>query len=476
MNRYKDIKIVSQIFISIISFFVIVFLSFTFLNERFRTKDADYNDCFKALPENSMDVIVLGSSHAQYSFLPTLFNQQTGLYSHILGSACQPYEVSFEMLKEAYKTQNPELVIMEIYTATPLSAGCLTDGCYVMAGYQMSGEEKYNTFNYLDEEKALSYRNEFLNNHNNWKDSLDFSELLKKVELNDSDIDTTFGYRWNTAVLPPWNYWHPMVYNNSEEVELDEIDVEMLNNIKQLCDSKGTQLMLYMVPMDSIDIRNQSYRDKVWEWCESNNVLYQDQIRMAPDIGYYMVIHNDGAHSYTNGASITTTLLSGYIKDNFTFNNHKDNEMLNEKYENGNGSTMLATLKTEYDPMKYIKYLDGYKGTILLRYNNNGTKINDKLLPLLKNLGIDQEFENKNLYFALLDNGELIYSTSDEGEFEYEGKLYDFRDWGIKKNMDVINNESNLSLVVFNNDKSDYVVKNIDYSRVWEYGYNWYGE
>lgn len=473
----RDLLVILRVVIGVAVFSAMVFYSFEYLNNNFRTKDADYNDPFRAIPENSMDVIVLGSSHAQYSFLPTLFNQHTGLYSYVLGSACQPFEVSYEMLKEAYKTQSPELVIMEVYTSTPLSLNCLTDGCYVMASYQMTGEERYNTLDYLDEEKALSYRNEFINNHNNWKDYDNFKELIKG-NAADSDIDTVFGYRWNICELPAWNYWYPMVTDEKVEVNLDLIDIEMLNNIKNLCDKNDTQFMLYMVPMDSIDVVNQAYRDKVWEWAKENDVLYKDYVRSAPEDGYHMIIHNDGAHSYVNGASITTKLLADFVNDNFVFKNHKENELLNIKLKAGNGSTMTSALLTEYNPLKYVEYLKGYKGLVLLRYNNKGQMPNAKLLQDLKDLGIDNNFNEYALYFAIIDNGELVYSSYDEGQVEYEGIVYEFHDWGILRNYDVVNNSSDLSIVVYNNEKTNYVEKNIDYlkSVPWEYGYSWYGE
>ena len=45
------------------------YFSYNFLSSKFKNPTADYNYSFHNLPENSMDVIVLGSSHAQYSFM-----------------------------------------------------------------------------------------------------------------------------------------------------------------------------------------------------------------------------------------------------------------------------------------------------------------------------------------------------------------------------------------------------------------------
>ena len=44
------------------------YFGYNFLSSKFRNPDVYYNDSFHNLPKDSMDVIVLGSSHAQYSF------------------------------------------------------------------------------------------------------------------------------------------------------------------------------------------------------------------------------------------------------------------------------------------------------------------------------------------------------------------------------------------------------------------------
>lgn len=472
----KGLANILRVILSVLLFLSLVYVSFSYLNKNIKEESPEYIS-FHALPENSMDVIVLGSSHAQYSFLPTLFNQQTGLYSYVLGSACQPYEVSYEMLKEALKTQSPELVIMEAFTATPLAETCDGDACYIRGGYMMSGEERYNSFDYLDEEKAMSYRNDFLNNHNNWKDYDSFKQIIEKKEYTLEDIDNCFGYCWNITELPPWNYWYPNKYGETVEVELQEIDVRMLNNIKQLCDENGIQFMMYMVPMDSIDVLNQSYRHKIWQWCDENGVLYQDQIEMAEGLNYYMVIHNDGHHSFTNGASLTTNELSKFVKNNFEFNRHQENEDLNVILSPSSGATMVTTLKTEHDPLIYGQYFKGYKKMSIVRYNNNGRQINPTFKQYVVDLGASEDFDRYNYYFAIIKNGEIAYISYEPGEIEYDGNTYTYHDWGYDINGENVDYQGDLSVTLFSSN-DNFAVKSIDTkkSRIWDAGINFYGD
>lgn len=480
IKKFNELYIAKllKVLIGILVFFGMVISSYNFLNERFLNEGVDRNIGFKVLPKDSMDVIVLGSSHAQYSFLPNLFNQETGLYSFVLGSPCQPYEVSYEMLKEALKTQNPELVILEGFTATPMSKDCSGDECYVMAGYLMTGEEKQNTYNYLSEEKAISYKNEFINNHNLWRGRPSFKSLVKKEYHDESEIDSVFGYRWNIPELPAWNHWYPMIYDEQVDVSLEQIDIDMLNNIKQLCDENNIKFMMYYVPVDGIDVENQSYRYKIWDWCNENGVLYQDQISMAPQMKYNMRIHNDGAHSYINGAALTTHYLTKFINEHYTFESHEENELLNKIYSESNGGTFTTMLESEYDPLIYGQFFKGYNGVSVIRYNKSSVPLNKELVGYLNDLGCEEGFENYKHYFAVIDNGEIVHTQDYEGDFEYKGNAISFKYWGMDLNGENVDWQSDLSLLIFSPSMDKFVYKSINYQRpkIWEFGYNYYGE
>ncbi len=183
-----------QIAVKVLLILAITFSGYQYLNKVFYNREINNGTMFKSMPENSLDVIVLGSSHAQYSFVPAFFYEDTGLYSYVLGSACQPYEVSYEMLREALKTQNPKMVIMEVFTAMPISSECEGDSCYVIAQAQMTGEEKYSVISYLPEEKAEAYRNEFFNYHNDWKTVSDWSIILPENQERKVNVDKRSGY------------------------------------------------------------------------------------------------------------------------------------------------------------------------------------------------------------------------------------------------------------------------------------------
>lgn len=64
-------------------------------------------------PEDEFSVMYFGSSHAYASFSPLEIWEQTGVKSYVLATQMQPMWASVTYLKEALKTQSPELVIFE---------------------------------------------------------------------------------------------------------------------------------------------------------------------------------------------------------------------------------------------------------------------------------------------------------------------------------------------------------------------------
>ena len=67
-------------------------------------------------PENQVDVLVLGSSHAYYGVNTAKLWEDNGIASFVFGSAEQSLWVSYHYLIEACKTQKPKVVVLDFYS------------------------------------------------------------------------------------------------------------------------------------------------------------------------------------------------------------------------------------------------------------------------------------------------------------------------------------------------------------------------
>ena len=477
----KTIKNLVLYLISTIIVIAMFVLSYQVLSNTYINHEADYGESFHNLPENSMDVLVLGSSHAQYSFSPNFFYQDTGLYSYVLGTGGQPLEMSYEMLKEGLKTQSPKLVILEVYTALPLRDIAEADYNYISPGYQMTGEEKINAFNYLPDEKGKEFLNEYLVNHNNWKTegfSFDiitqaahktYLDLKGEKEYDYEKISDSFGYICNYLELPPKNYWYPYNTHDYIDVELDDLDKKSLDNILNLCRNNDIELVLYKTPMDSLDQENISYLHKVWEWADSNNVKYIDFVEEAPKLGFYMWIHSDSFHSCINGASIITSELSNLINNNYSFN-HVENDMLREKYKKEGNRQIEDYLNYEYNANFYLDRLKQYNGVVLIKY-----KKTENCGEAIKNYLDYYHINTNDDFIGLFKNGELVKSDVEKIYVEIDGHIVLTSGDYFEVDGNGYEDTGDLVSVIISNDYSSFKVKSTNINRQWQNSIDGYG-
>ena len=443
------------------------YYGYNYLNKLFRTPDANYGDSFHNMPKDSVDVLVLGSSHCQYSFSPTFFYEDTGLYSYVLGSAFQPMKVSYQMLREALKTQSPKVVLLEAYTAT-LDEEEVSDSRYVLAEYQMTGDEKYNTIDFLPEDKRDTYKNEFINNHNNWR-TLDSLDDLFYV---DKSIDVAFGYVENYVYLPVENYWYSNKYIEDLDVSLRDDDLKALNDIYDLCKENDISLLLYMVPMDNVSQMAQSLRNKVWTWADEHEVPYLDLLANDEKLDIRSAIHHDGYHAFINGASYISDYLADYISNNYNFDNHKDNPYLDDLYIKNGGYLGLEALRAEYNPYKYMQRIVSYPYTVVVKYS--GTYENEHIRECLNKMGLNINEGERT--FAIISNGEVVSCNNGYLEYELDDHTIRVDDYNI--GFDENNFECNelLSFVVIDKNFEGSTKKVVDYldGKPWEYGHDFY--
>lgn len=476
----KKILIILRIIISVCLLSVVFVFSYNYLNKAFISQiPKEAASGFKAIKDDKLDVVVVGSSHAQYSFNPAFFFEESGLYSYVMASQCQPLPVSYQIVKEILKTQHPKLLVLEVFTATPLKEMCSADSCYVAAQSLLTGDEKREVISYLPEDKAKEYEekteetyNDLLTNHNMWKELNDFSFLLPNYESDDivRNIDASFGYVYQDGFDgTPRNHWHIKIHNNIPEVELEPEDLEALNNIYELCKKEGIELLLYKTPMDSIDPLNQAYRYKVWQWAEEKNIKYVDFVNMTKQLDYYMFVHSDSFHANITGAGIMTDYLAKFIKENYVFNHQKD-EDLDLAYTNSYQDYITSYLFYERLPKTYLRILaDGYDGDILIRYKKSNYTLNDDIINYLRQMGFE-DFDGINNYYGHARNNALI----DYDDLELNTRIINHNiridDNGIYFNDELWSQDAYLQIVYINNN-GDVVIKNIDLNTMFEKDY-----
>lgn len=65
-------------------------------------------------PENSVDVLIVGSSHVNSGYIPAVLWQEYGISAHNVYSWSQPMWISYHYIREALKTQSPGVVVLDL--------------------------------------------------------------------------------------------------------------------------------------------------------------------------------------------------------------------------------------------------------------------------------------------------------------------------------------------------------------------------
>ena len=127
----KIIKIIAFVcLIAILLLSIINVFSFTY-SDGIRQIDAFYNQT-----DNTVDVLVLGSSHSFLNIYTEILWRDYGIASFNLSASMQPIWSSYYYLVEALKTQTPRVIVLEGYRLTEtddyLSKGTTIKNLYGM--------------------------------------------------------------------------------------------------------------------------------------------------------------------------------------------------------------------------------------------------------------------------------------------------------------------------------------------------------
>ncbi len=108
----RSIKIILRIALFLVLFCFVFYLVDTTLQFKYDDGITPMED-FYSYPEDSIDVIMLGSSHLGVNVDTTILANQYGIASYKLWGATQPIWNAYYNLVEALKTQHPKVVVLE---------------------------------------------------------------------------------------------------------------------------------------------------------------------------------------------------------------------------------------------------------------------------------------------------------------------------------------------------------------------------
>ena len=426
-------------FIKNIVFVIFFILLILFLNETFMIKymydqtepHTETYDGFYQMEKNSIDILILGTSHSASGFNPQDFYNAAQLRAYNLSSSAQPVWASYYWLKEALKYQNPSVVIFE---CNYLFTDSINEGANRRVLDNMrTGKIKYDAaktaveIDNVTQESVLSYFLPYIRYHSRWKN------------LNERDFTWKDGIETPSALKGFWFYSHVSNYEgfspliddgtNTNLADFSENSFIYFKKIVDLCTAKDIQLVLTKTPSHifSIEEHNavQSFADKY------NLPFYNfnmSDLYYLIDFNYGLDTNDAGknnAHANPSGAKKMGTFLANEILKNKWAFPHIDVQWEGSKKFTENLYKVFLLVNTT-DINDYLEALADERYTIFISVRDEATvSMTDEIKENLKKLGLSESWNDavQHSYLAMIDKGEVVYEKLSDKMLTYKGNF-----------------------------------------------------
>lgn len=409
-------KIIELIAFALLTASLVMGVSYA-LADRETTFSAVYSE-----PDNSVDVMIVGSSHVNSGYVPSMLWDRNNLSAVNAFSWSQPMWVSYHYIVEGLKTQTPDYIVLEMF-------GMVYGHSYIMP--QEIDKTSYNNSFNLDpswnrwqliktsEFCGLDLRNaqDFLyisRYHTRWK-TFDWSYLSYNPHKQ-HDYLKGYGYLTNAAGIS-----QPEVDISQEELIPYEYCVEYLDKIVSLCEEKDIKLIFTLTPYVY-----QTEETAVLNWLERYskeknipffNYLYgEDYERIGFD--YSTDLADSGHCNYSGAVKITNDLCNYFDSvgaSAATKEEHPYFEMLSDDYSRFERVPALNKIMVRDSLSSWVKSaINDDKVTLFFNINNADESVVNMISD---SLGADVQ---KYSSFLIDNNG--MSKTENIIPFEMFGK------------------------------------------------------
>lgn len=273
--------------------------------------------------QNSIDIMVVGSSHAYCNVIPSQIYRDTGYSSYVLSAPCLTMPLAYYYIKEGLKTQSPKLIMLEM---TGFYFNRYMGHAKAAIGYMPFSSNRLGaiaTSAEPDERAGLLFP--MYNYHDRWEE-FELSDYFKKRPDQIADINAGYTVLYQSEVQT----------ERSERVfEYTDNDIRLqsqyLEKIRDLCEKEGIKLELFIAPAASYvsDADKQIIYDLSQKFTLTDFNDNFDAIGLDLSRDFY-----DSRHLNLYGAVKFTSVLSAHIKENYSFDKcNTDTEMWQKRLE-----------------------------------------------------------------------------------------------------------------------------------------------
>lgn len=282
-------------------------------------------DGFYAEKRNDIDVLFLGSSNCFCTIDPLVLYEEYGIASYDFASSSQSMDISLLYLKEALKRQKPKVVALEVnYIPGQNTSGIGEDSMlWGLTNMPLTVNKLqciYQLLGKVDEE-YMSYVFPLLRYHERWKE-------ISKQDYTYPSQDKT---NWSKGYLRTDEVADSTVdlseYRQEGTSWLDERAVECLEEMVEICDKEGIELILFKSPRVGW---YQYFTIEIEALAEEYGITFLDYNTLVEEVGLDMAKDfRDIAHLNNQGSAKVSSHMGAYLKEHFSLPDRRTDEKEN---------------------------------------------------------------------------------------------------------------------------------------------------
>ena len=419
---------------------------------------------FYSQEKNVDQVIFVGTSHSEYAVSPMEIYEDSGIVSYNLSTSAQSIEVTYYILKSAFESQSPSVVVLDASNLFFDDEIDIKNWRYVLdemplGKTKLAMARKYamlvndtDTFN-------ADCRADFINSivpmfqyHTRWS-KLTYRDF---EDVWDSTPYATAGYYLNTykhgsfgvddmneivGSLKSSDVMYDYLYDEEDYTEQpDDLYVATVNDTKyqylqlinSLCKDNGATLVLAKYP----SINDPIYYYSSWTRERSDEVktISEDMGLQFLDFLYDIDIDFDndtdfadgGMHVNYLGAKKISMYLSNYLQSEYQIAG-SDNKVFDMNREIYDKLTELADVQLSDDCSQIMDYLVQNKDKYIIciaAADDMQDGLGREEVTALHNLGLkadyDKDMSYRDSYIAVIDEGKVTFEELSNRKISYE--------------------------------------------------------
>lgn len=198
--------------------------------------------------EDSVEVLCLGASTAWCTVDPLVLYEEYGIAAYDFGSSAQPFELTATFLEEAFRTQHPKVVCLEMLSlCKSIDEGDTDNLNYGLTDLRFSTIKARRVLEMFpqDKGKALSYLIPIVQYKDRWQ------ELEKNDFIGEYESYANYAkgaYTQDKIADAPLDFTYYFENTDAEAAQIPERNREVFDRMVKLCRENGAKLLLFKAP------------------------------------------------------------------------------------------------------------------------------------------------------------------------------------------------------------------------------------